>query len=521
MNIIPWVIVAALFVIVLGLIGFIAYKSRKDKQLLDSAEYKVKQIIETAKKEAEQIRKTAEIEVREIKQQVREKIEKELEGKRRQLEELERKLEKKEDILEQRSNYLDKKDLELQQKERELKQLQETLSREREELKGLITQEMQRLEQISGYTKDEAKRELMRLLEEDAKKDIVKKLKKMEEEAEFTAKNKAREIISLAIQKSASDYVSESTVSVVDLPNDEMKGRIIGREGRNIRAIEKATGVDLIIDDTPEAVILSSFDPIRREVARLALEKLIADGRIHPARIEDVVEKVKLELDAEIKKEGENTVFELGIGDLHPKLIKLIGRLKYRTSYGQNILQHSKEVAYIAAFMAHELGANVKVAKRAALLHDIGKAIDKEVEGTHVEIGIDLLKRFGESDEVIHAVHAHHGDVEPKTVEAVIVQASDALSAARPGARREILESYIRRLEKLEEIASSFEGVHKSYAIQAGREIRVIVNSDLVDDDKIYWLSKEIAKRIEEELDYPGQIKVTIIRETRAVEYAR
>ena len=300
-----------------------------------------------------------------------------------------------------------------------------------------------------------------------------------------------------------------------------MKGRIIGREGRNIRAIEKATGVDLIIDDTPEAVILSSFDPIRREVARLALEKLIADGRIHPARIEDVVEKVKLELDAEIKKEGENTVFELGIGDLHPKLIKLIGRLKYRTSYGQNILQHSKEVAYIAAFMAHELGANVKIAKRAALLHDIGKAIDKEVEGTHVEIGVDLLRRFGESEEVIHAVQAHHGDVEARTVEAVIVQSSDALSAARPGARREILESYIRRLEKREEIASSFEGVYKSYAIQAGREIRVIVNSELVDDDKIYWLSKEIAKRIEEELDYPGQIKVTIIRETRAIEYAR
>lgn len=521
MTIIPWIIAGALFLILLGLIGFIAYKSKKDKQLLDTAEYKVKNIIETAKKEAEQIRKAAEIEVREMKQQIRERVEKELEGKRKHLEDLERKLDKKEDILEQRSNYLDKKDLELQQKEREIKQLQETLSKEKEEVQNLIAKEMQKLEQISGYSREEAKRELMRLLEEEAKKDIVKKLRKMEEEAEFTAKNKAREIISLAIQKSASDYVSESTVSVVDLPNDEMKGRIIGREGRNIRAIEKATGVDLIIDDTPEAVILSSFDPIRREVARLALEKLIADGRIHPARIEDVVEKVKLELDAEIKKEGENTVFELGIGDLHPKLIKLIGRLKYRTSYGQNILQHSKEVAYIAAFMAHELGANVKIAKRAALLHDIGKAIDKEVEGTHVEIGVDLLRRFGESEEVIHAVEAHHGDVEPKTVEAVIVQSADALSAARPGARREILESYIRRLEKLEEIASSFEGVQKSYAIQAGREIRVIVNSDLVDDDKIYWLSKEIAKRIEEELDYPGQIKVTIIRETRAVEYAR
>ncbi|BBB31766.1 ribonucrease Y [Thermotomaculum hydrothermale] len=521
MTIVPWIIAGALFLILLGLIGFIAYKSRKDRQLLETAEYKVKNIIESAKKEAEQIKKAAEIEVREIKQQIRDKIEKELEGKRRHLEELEKKLDKKEDILEQRSNYLDKKDLELQQKERELKQLQEGLIKDREELQKLISKEMETLEQISGYSREEAKRELMRLLEEDAKKDIVKKLRKMEEEAEFTAKNKAREIISLAIQKSASDYVSESTVSVVDLPNDEMKGRIIGREGRNIRAIEKATGVDLIIDDTPEAVILSSFDPIRREVARLALEKLIADGRIHPARIEDVVEKVKLELDAEIKKEGENTVFELGIGDIHPKLIKLIGRLKYRTSYGQNILQHSKEVAYIAAFMAHELGANVKVAKRAALLHDIGKAIDKEVEGTHVEIGVDLLRRFGESEEVIHAVEAHHGDVEPKTVEAVIVQSADALSAARPGARREILESYIRRLEKLEEIASSFEGVHKSYAIQAGREIRVIVNSDLVDDDKIYWLSKEIARRIEEELDYPGQIKVTIIRETRAVEYAR
>ncbi len=519
--IIPWVIVGVLTVIVLGLIGFIFYKSRKDRQLLDSASYKAEDIVEKAKREAEQIRKAAEIEVRELRQQIREKIEKELESKRRHLEELDRKLEKREDLLEQRSNYLDKKDLELQQKERNLKQLEETIQKDKVKLEQLIKEETQKLEHIAGLTREEAKRELMRHIEDEAKKDIVKKVRKMEEEAEFTAKNKAREIISLAIQKSASDYVSEATISVVDLPNDEMKGRIIGREGRNIRAIEKATGVDLIIDDTPEAVILSSFDPIRREVARLALEKLIADGRIHPARIEDVVEKVKLELDAEIKREGENTVFELGIGDLHPKLIKLIGRLKYRTSYGQNILQHSKEVAHIAAFMAHELGANVKIAKRAALLHDIGKAIDKEVEGTHVEIGVDLLKRFGESEEVIHAVEAHHGDVEPKTVEAVIVQASDALSAARPGARREILESYIRRLEKLEEIASSFEGVQKSYAIQAGREIRVIVNSEEVDDDKIYWLSKEIAKRIEEELDYPGQIKVTIIRETRAVEYAR
>lgn len=519
--IIPWVIVGVLTVIVLGLIGFIFYKSRKDKQLLDSALYKAEDIVDKAKREAEQIRKTAEIEVRELRQQIREKIEKELESKRRHLEELDKKLEKREDLLEQRSNYLDKKDLELQQKERNLKQLEETIQKDKVKLEQLIKEETQKLEHIAGLTREEAKRELMRHIEDEAKKDIVKKVRKMEEEAEFTAKNKAREIISLAIQKSASDYVSEATISVVDLPNDEMKGRIIGREGRNIRAIEKATGVDLIIDDTPEAVILSSFDPIRREVARLALEKLIADGRIHPARIEDVVEKVKLELDAEIKREGENTVFELGIGDLHPKLIKLIGRLKYRTSYGQNILQHSKEVAHIAAFMAHELGANVKIAKRAALLHDIGKAIDKEVEGTHVEIGVDLLKRFGESEEVIHAVEAHHGDVEPKTVEAVIVQASDALSAARPGARREILESYIRRLEKLEEIASSFEGVQKSYAIQAGREIRVIVNSEEVDDDKIYWLSKEIAKRIEEELDYPGQIKVTIIRETRAVEYAR
>ena len=374
---------------------------------------------------------------------------------------------------------------------------------------------------VNHLLSDEAKE----LLLEDVRKEIIHEsaimIKEMENKAKEEAEKKAREIISIAIQKCAADHVTESTVTVVPLPNDEMKGRIIGREGRNIRTLETLTGIDLIIDDTPEAVVLSGFDPIRREVARIALEKLIVDGRIHPARIEEMVEKAKREVDSIIREEGEQAAFETTVHGLHPELLKLLGRLKYRTSYGQNVLRHSIEVSHLAGVMASELGADIKIAKRAGLLHDIGKAVDHEVEGPHVAIGVDLAKRYRESKEVLHAIEAHHGDVEPVTVEAVLVQAADAISAARPGARRETLEAYIKRLEKLEDIANSFEGIEKSYAIQAGREVRIMVKPEIINDDEILHTAREIVKRIETELDYPGQIKVNVIRETRAIEYAK
>ncbi len=521
MNIGLVVLAVILGLLNIGQIAFYFYKKKKDAEIGQLSELKAKEIIENAKKEAEQIIRKGEIEGKELKQKIKEEVERELKGKRRELHEFEKRVLRKEDFVDKRMNNLDNKEKELISKEARLQERDRNLGIKEKEIDQLRVDQLKALERVAGLSRDAAKHELMKMIEFEAKKNLTKKIKKMEEDAEFTAVTKAKRIISMAIQKSASDYVSETTVSVVDLPNDDMKGRIIGREGRNIRALEKATGVDLIIDDTPEAVIVSSFDPIRREVARLSLEKLIQDGRIHPGRIEEVVEKVKIELDAQIKEEGEATVYDVGIGEIHPKLIKLIGRLKFRTSYGQNILQHSKEVAHIASFLAHEIGANVKVAKRGALLHDIGKAIDKEIEGTHIEIGVDLLRRFGEKEEIIHCVEAHHGDVECKTVEAVLVQAADALSAARPGARREILETYIKRLEKLEELASSFQGVNKTFAIQAGREIRVIVKSDEVTDDETFWLSRDISKKIEEELEYPGQIKVTVIREIRATEYAK
>lgn len=385
----------------------------------------------------------------------------------------------------------------------------------------LYNKQVEELERLSGLTSDEAKD----LLLNDIKKEIAHEsaimIKEMESKAREESEKKAREIISCAIQKCAADHVAESTVTVVTLPNDEMKGRIIGREGRNIRTLETLTGIDLIIDDTPEAVVLSGFDPIRREVARITLEKLIVDGRIHPARIEEMVEKAKKEVDNVIREEGEQAAFETGIHGLHPELIKLLGRLKYRTSYGQNVLRHSIEVAHLAGVMAAELGADIKIAKRAGLLHDIGKAVDHEVEGPHVDIGVDLARRYKESREILHAIAAHHGDTEPQTVEAVLVQAADAISAARPGARRETLEAYIKRLEKLEEIANSFDGIEKSYAIQAGRELRIMVKPEDIRDDEIIHTAREIVKRIESELDYPGQIKVNVIRETRSVEYAK
>lgn len=478
------------------------------------------EIIEKAKKETDEARKSAILEAKEKLFSAKAEFEKQTKDRRAELQVMERRFLKREENLEKKLNLLDQKDHKLNKKKKEIERREQAIDELETKFRAIIAEQQKKLEQISGLTAEEAREILIASMEEQARKDGALRVKRIIEETRETADKKSKEIIVSSIQRCASEHVVESTVTVVDLPSEEMKGRIIGREGRNIRALETATGIDLIIDDTPEAVILSGFDPIRREVAAITLKRLITDGRIHPARIEEVVKKVNEEMAKSIKEIGEQTIFELGLANVHPELVNLLGRLKYRTSYAQNVLQHSKEVAFLAAMMADSLGINRMIARRAGLLHDIGKAVDHEFEGTHAQIGGELAKRYGEGQEIVDAIMTHH-DEEPKTLEAVLIQAADALSAARPGARREILETYIKRLEKLESIADAFKGVQKAYAIQAGREIRIIVEPSEVNDSEMCLLSREIAEKIEQELEYPGEIKVTAIRETRTVDYAK
>ncbi|MGE5808364.1 MAG: ribonuclease Y [Nitrospirota bacterium] len=485
------------------------------------AEEEASRIIANAEREAETKRKEAVLEAKDKLYQARADFEKEIRDKRQEIQNQERRLTQKEENLEKKIDLVEKRESDGVRHEREVAAREKVAVEKEERFDRGLREQREMLEKIANMTAEEAKRQLMVAMEDEAKFEAAKTIKRIEDEAKEEADKKAKNIISLAIQRYASDYVAEATVSVVNLPNDEMKGRIIGREGRNIRAIEAATGIDLIIDDTPEAVILSCYDPLRREIARLTIERLMHDGRIHPARIEEIAEKVKKDLDVSMKEEGEKAAFDLGIHNLHPEIIKLIGRLKYRTSYGQNVLMHAREVAYFAGVMAAECGVDQKLARRAGLLHDLGKAVDHEVEGTHPQIGSDLAKKFGESAKVINAIMTHHGDGEPNCVESVLVAAADALSAGRPGVRRETLESYLKRLEQLESTANSFKGVEKSYAIQAGREIRIIVKPEDLSDAHSAQLSRDIAKKIEAELSYPGQIKVTVVRESRYVEYAK
>lgn len=479
------------------------------------------QIIEESKKEAERIKKEAIIEAKDIVYLAKSEAEKELKERRSELNHLDKRLRQKEETIERKFEQFEKKEQEFNRREKDYTSKERTIHEKEAHYDQLIKNQKQLLENLSGLSSEDAKQELLRKVEEESKFEAAKLIKKIEDEAKENAEKKAKEIMGLAIQRYSSDYVVDATVTAVTLPNDEMKGRIIGREGRNIRALESATGVDLIVDDTPEVVTLSAFDPVRREIARLSLERLITDGRIHPTRIEEIVEKVKKEVDTHIREEGEKAVFDFGLSGIHPELIKLIGRLKYRTSYGQNVLQHSREVAYLAGEMASELRVDFKLAKRAGILHDIGKSVDHEVEGSHQEIGANIAKKYGENQKVINAVLVHHGEGDPSTVEAALIAAADALSAARPGARKESIENYLKRLEKLEQMALSYKGVDKCYAIQAGREIRIIVKPDDISDEMSSIMSRELAKKIEAEMTYPGQIKVTVIRESRYVEYAK
>ena len=510
-------LILCIALVVIGVVCFfigITYRKKVAEKEIGSAEEEARRIINESIKGGENKKREMLLEAKEEIHKSRTEYEKEVKERRSEIQKQERRLQQKEESLDKKLDLHEKKEEELAKKAA-------SIQNQQEEVASLKRSQMEMLEKISGLTQEEAKAYILKGVEADVRHETAVKIKEIEQQYKDEADTLAREIISTAIQRCAADHVAEATVSVVPLPNDEMKGRIIGREGRNIRTLETITGVDLIIDDTPEAITVSSFDPVRREIARLALEKLIADGRIHPTRIEDMVEKARREVDHTIKVEGERASFETGVHNLHPEIIKLLGRQKYRTSYGQNVLNHSIEVAHIAGLLASELGVDVTLAKRAGLLHDLGKAVDHEMEGSHVQLGVELAKKYKESPVVINAIEAHHGDVEPQTIIACLVQAADAISAARPGARRENVENYIRRLEKLEELTSSFPGVEKSYAIQAGREVRIMVKPEEVTEDNMILLAHDLAKKIEAELEYPGQIKVNVIRETKAVEYAK
>lgn len=492
----------------------VSYRKKVAEAEIGSAETQAKKIVNDAIQTAEAKKKETLLEGKDEIHRLRNESEKELQERRREVQRQERRIQSKEETLEKKIENLEKKEENIVQK-------QKAIEKELAETEMVKKGQMEMLERISGYSKEQAKEYLLRELDNELTHEKAAKIMDYEQQLKDEADKKARNIISLAIQRCAADQVAEATVSVVALPNDEMKGRIIGREGRNIRAIETLTGVDLIIDDTPEAITISCFEPVRREIARVCLEKLITDGRIHPARIEEMADKARREVEATIKQEGERAVIDAGVNGVHPEIIKLLGRLRYRTSYGQNVLNHSLEVCYLSGIIAEELGLNPTIAKRAGLLHDIGKSLDHEIEGSHIEIGVDVAKKYKESEAVVHAIAAHHGDIEAKTVVACIVQAADAISAARPGARRENLENYIKRLQKLEEVASSFDGVENCFAIQAGREVRIMVKPEVINDDNMVLLARDICKKIENELEYPGQIKVNIIRESRAIEYAK
>ncbi len=507
--IITFLISAAVFIPV-GI--YIRKKSAESK--IKSAENEAKTILANARKEAENARKEEILKAREEVLFSKNELDKEIKERRSEVQLQEKRLFQREEALERRSDNFERR-------EKELERNMQEVEKKKKSLEEVYEKQIAELQKIAGLSKEEAKRILLDQLNRTLNDEKAALIKAVETNAKETANKKAKEIIGYAIQKCAADHTSETTVSVVALPNDDMKGRIIGREGRNIKMLETLTGIDLIIDDTPEAVILSGFDPLRREVARIALEKLIEDGRIHPAKIEEMVEKAKEEVEETIKEEGERAVLETGVHGLHPDIVRLLGKLKYRTSYGQNVLNHSIEVSNLARIMAEELGLDPKIARRAGLLHDIGKSLDHDMEGTHVQIGVDVLRKYKENDIILNAVEAHHGDVEPRTLEAVLIQAADAISASRPGARRETLETYIKRLEKLEEIADSFEGVEKSYAIQAGREIRLVVKPEKVSDSQMVTMAREVAQKVENEMEYPGQIKVNVIRETRAIDYAK